>query len=57
VGGVVWVFLRCDALCCRYSSMSILPLGILRMFDYVSHVPFQATFNGMERIRVSLSFG
>ena len=40
-----------------YLSMANLPLGILRMSDYVSQTLFRAILNGMESIGVSLSSG
>ncbi len=55
VGGDVRVFLRVGAFVVLYLSIVVFPLGVVSIVVSGTHVGFQMTLNGMERMGVSSS--
>ena len=55
VGGVVRVFLRVGAFVVLYLSIVVFPLGVVSIVVSGTHIGFQVTLSGMERMGVSSS--
>ena len=55
MGGVVRVFLRVGAFVVLYLSIVVFPLGVVSTVVSGTHIGFQVTLSGMERMGVSSS--